>query len=193
MLILLLNTRGIPNQRWILQGWAYLINKLGGSKGKLYLLILRYIQQYPQLLVGTLAECHPIIGWVNTPTLEGGSAYDRTKNGTTTAINMCNILTMKPILTQMFMCDKNKPLKLKWNKRRRILLTFWGRLHKTTSQSELKVSSKWEDNFVQSHPMCTFEELVQAFSRQDHKVQMDEHIYMSLWTPKQGQIEWAKK
>jgi hypothetical protein len=37
-----------------------------------------------------------------------------------------------------------------------------------------------EENFVQSQPMGTFEELVQAFSKQDHKVQMDEQVYMSL-------------
>jgi hypothetical protein len=37
-----------------------------------------------------------------------------------------------------------------------------------------------EENFVQSQPMGTFEELFQAFSKQDHKVQMDEQVYMSL-------------
>jgi hypothetical protein len=41
--------------------------------------------------------------------------------------------------------------------------------------------------------MGTFEELVQAFSKQDHKVQMDEQVYMSLWTLKQEQIEWVDK
>jgi hypothetical protein len=57
--------------------------------------------------------------------------------------------------------------------RRRISLTFWSTLLDTTSQSG-------EENFVQSQPMGTFEELVQAFSKQDHKVQMDEQVYMSL-------------
>jgi hypothetical protein len=52
MLILLSNTRGIPNQGWILQGWAYLMNKFGGSKGKLYLLILCYTHV-------TRVPCHP--------------------------------------------------------------------------------------------------------------------------------------
>lgn len=44
----------------------------------------------------------------------------------------------------------------------------------------------WGDNFVNNHPNYTFNKYAQTLWRWYRKVQMDEQIYMTLWTVKQN-------
>jgi hypothetical protein len=45
---------------------------------------------------------------------------------------------------------------------------------------------EWGENFMQTHPICKFEELQVAFCKRYQKVQMNEQVYITLRMIKQG-------